>query len=185
MYLNNLSEKKEIDTNKNEISIIKDVADRKEIYTENYYIKNFPKNIKYLLNNDTLMNIITNIRFIKKFDKAKYTDIILYTDKLMKIYIYILSDRYDAETYIPIFMDIRYSILEIFYSLVIVVPGKLNHVYGLDTYEEINKSTNDFLIYTRQMLKTLENYGKIEKGIKYIQDNKYRAYNTLNKHIMP
>jgi hypothetical protein len=73
----------------------------------------------------------------------------------------------------------------IFYSLIIVVPDKLNHVYGLDTYKEINKSTNDFLIYSRQMLKTLKNYAKIEKGIKYIQDNKYRAYNTLNNHIMP
>ena len=185
MYLNNLSEKKEIDINKNEISIMKDIADRKEMYTENYYVKIFPKNIKYLFNDDNLMNIITNIRFVKKFDKAKYTDIILYTEKLMKIYIYILSDRYDAETYIQNFMDIRYSILEIFYSLIIVVPDKLNHAYGLDTYKEINKSTNDFLIYSRKMLKTLENYAKIEKGIKYIQDNKYRAYNTLNKHIMP
>lgn len=185
IYLNDISIKKEDDIEKNEISIIKDVIGRKEISNENYYIKKFPKNIKYLINDDNLMNIITNIRFVRKFDNAKYTDIILLMDTFMKIYIYILSDRYDAEVYIPIFMDIRYSILEILYSLIIVVPDKLKHIYGLDTYKEINKSIEEFLKYSRNMLTILENYGKIGKGIKYIQDNKYRPYNILESHKMP
>ena len=131
------------------------------------------------------MKIITNLRFIRKFDNAKYTDIINLMDKIMKIYIYILSDRYGADIYIPIFMDIRYNILEILYSLIIVVPDKFKHIYGLNSYSEINKSIEEFLKYSRHMLKILENYGKLNKGIIYIQDNKYRPYNSLENNRVP
>lgn len=188
-YLDNLSQKRENDISKNNISISQDIQDRikitDEVSNENFYIKNYPKNIKYLLKNKDLMNIITNLRFVRKFDKTKYTDIIVIMDNFIKIYIYILSDRYDADAHIPIFMDLRYNILEILYSLYIVVPDKMNHAYGLDPYSEIKKSTEEFLIYSRDMINTLEKYGKIEKGLKYIQDNKYRASNTLTEHIMP
>ena len=35
------------------------------------------------------------------------------------------------------------------------------------------------------MLKILENYGKLNKGIIYIQDNKYRPYNSLENNRVP
>ena len=185
VYLNNLSSIRQNDITKNDISITKDVINRKEISNENFYIKNFPKNIKYLLKDNNLMNIVTNLRFIRKFDNAKYTDLINLMDKFMKIYIYILSDRYDAYTYTPIFMDIRYNILEILYSLIIVVPDKFKHIYGLNSYKEIDKSIEEFLKYSRHMLKILENYAKLNKKKLYIQDYKYRPYNSLENNRMP
>ena len=71
------------------------------------------------------MDILFNIRFIKKFDKTRYSNMIIYMDKLMKIYIYILADRYDINIYLPIFTDTKNSIIEIFYSLIFVVPNKI------------------------------------------------------------
>ena len=44
-----------------------DIKDRTETNEKLFYIDKFPKKIKYLKNNEKLIDIITNIRFIKKY----------------------------------------------------------------------------------------------------------------------
>ena len=162
----NNTEAKIIDNIDNDIDAIK------ELNTNNFYININTGNIKFLVKNNEFIDIIKNLRFIKKFDKTRYNNLIILMNKLMKIYIYILSDRYDVYEYIPIFNDIKNDIFEILYSLVFVVPERLKHIYGFNPTEEIEKSLNNFRIKVVSMLTILDNYGKLGKDKKYLDIHK-------------
>ena len=66
-----------------------EVQDIVEVNTNNFYINKNDKNAKFLIKNTEFMDILFNIRFIKRFDKTRYSNMIINMDKLMKIYIYI------------------------------------------------------------------------------------------------
>lgn len=181
-------------TNNNNIEAIKEktlkteVADIKEINSDNFVINKDNKiinNVKHLVKNKEFVNIIYNIRFIKKFDKTRYTNLIIYMNKLMKIYIYILTDRYDLNVYLPVFNDIRNDILEYFYSLIFVIPEKFKHIYGFDPRSEIDKSLNEFRAKVKDMLVILTNYGKIGKKKEYINMEYYRPYEKNKELYLP
>ena len=175
--------------NSAEIKIIdkidKDIDDIKEMNTNNFYININSGNIKFLVKNKEFLDIIKNLRFIKKFDKTRYNNLIILMNKLMKIYIYILADRYDSYVYIPIFNDIKNDIFEILYSLVFVVPERFKHIYGFNPTEEIEKSLNDFRIKVANMLIVLDNYGKLGKDKKYLDIHKYSPYEKNKELYLP
>jgi hypothetical protein len=133
-------------------NIDKGIDTIKELNTNNFNININTGNIKFLKKNKEFLDIIHNLRFVKKFDKTRYNNLIIYMNKLMKIYIYILSDRYDIYIYIPIFNDIVNDILEILYSFVFVVPDRFKHIYGFNPSEEIDKSIVDFRTKLEKML---------------------------------
>ena len=114
-YFNKIKQYDTINKN-NEINIINslntDIKDRQYIVNDNYYLKKFPDKIKYLYKDKKLLDIIINIRFIKKYDYDKYTNIIYQIDKLYKIYIFILADRYDINIYFSTFLLLRNSIIK-------------------------------------------------------------------------
>jgi len=178
-------DKYKTDTIKKEEKIIGEVKDIVELSTNNFYINKNDKNIKYLIKNKEFMDILFNIRFIKKFDKTRYSNLIIYMDKLMKIYIYLLADRYDINTYLPIFTDIKNSIIEIFYSLIFVIPNKFKHIYGFDPQIEIDKSLSDFRIKVKDMLTVITNYAKISKQNVYVNNDKYIPYEKNKEHYLP
>jgi hypothetical protein len=184
-YLNTLSANKETNIAYVQNTIDTDIQDRKEVNEKNFYIDKFPKKIKYLKQNTKLVDIITNLRFIRKFNKTIYGDIILNANKLMKVYIYILAGRYDAEVYLSIFTDIKDNILELIQSLIIIIPEKLKHTYGIDTYAEISNSLQEFTQYSQEMLITLEKYAKIHEKKVYIPDTKWKAYNVAKEMFFP
>jgi hypothetical protein len=188
-YVNNYIKENDIkyktDIVKKEETIIEEVKDIVELSTDNFYINKNNKNVKYLIKNKEFMNILFNIRFIKKFDKTRYSNMIIYMDKLMKIYIYILADRYDINTYLPIFTDIKNSIIEIFYSLIFVVPNKFKHIYGFDPQIEIDKSLIEFRTKIKDMLTVITNYAKIGKQKVYINNDKYIPYEKNKEHYLP
>jgi len=165
--------------------IKKEVADINQIDTRIFYIKDVSKKLKFLMKEPELLNILHNIRFIKKFDKSRYTNIIIHMDKLMKIYIYMLADRYDVNTYMPLFIDMKTSIMEIFYSLIFVVPEKFKHIYGFDPYIELEKSQNAFLIKANKMISVVRNYNTIEKQNVYFSYNKYVPYEKNKEMVLP
>ena len=103
----------------------------------------------------------------------------------MKIYIYILSNRYELNTYLPIFNDTKDNILELFYSLIFIIPKKFKHIYGFDPYKEIERSLEDFRNKTDKMLNILINFGKINKGYDYINFNKYIPYEKNKELYLP
>ena len=177
-------------TKKNRADDIVDNIDKgidtiKELNTNNFNININTGNIKFLKKNKEFLDIIHNLRFVKKFDKTRYNNLIIYMNKLMKIYIYILSDRYDIYIYIPIFNDIVNDILEILYSFVFVVPNRFKHIYGFNPVEEIDKSIVDFRTKLEKMLIVLNNYGKIEKKKIYIDIYKYNPYEKNKELYLP
>ena len=74
-----------------------------------------------------LLKIILNIRFIKQYDYEKYTNLINYFEKFYKIYIFILSDRYDIKQYFSIFISFRNKIIKELYSVFIILPQKMRN----------------------------------------------------------
>ena len=97
---------------RSKLNLKNDVKDKKEIDTNNFYVKEISPSLKYLLKNSDMIALIQNVQFVKRFDKTRYIKIITNMDKLMKVYIYILANRYDLNTYLPIFVDLRTDILE-------------------------------------------------------------------------
>lgn len=173
------------DSSKKEDKIRDEVKDVVELSTDNFYIHKNSKDIKYLAKNKEFMDILFNIRFIKRFDKTRYSNMIVNLDKLMKIYIYILADRYDVNTYLPIFTDIKNNVLEIFYSLIFVVPNQFKHIYGFDPQTEIDKSLSDFRNKTTQMLTVITNYARIGQKKVFVNKDIYMPYEKNKEHVLP
>ncbi len=173
------------DNSRKEDKIRDEVKDVVELDTDNFYIHKNNKDIKYLVKNKEFMDIVFNIRFTKRFDKTRFSNMIVNMDKLMKIYVYILADRYDANTYLPIFNDIKNNIYEIFYSLIFVVPNQFKHIYGFDPQTEIDKSLSDFRKKIKDMLTVITNYAKIGKQKVYVNNDKYAPYEKNKEHVLP
>jgi len=157
-------------------SINKDIKERQYISNENYFFKKFSNEIKYLQKDKKLLDIIINIRFIKRYDSSKYTNIVLYIDKLYKIYIFILANRYDIKKYFSTFILLRNTIIRELYSIYIILPVKMKYYYGFDSFVELKKSTSDFIEYSRKMITILERFGYQEKEVYYLNDTKYKPY---------
>ena len=173
------------ESSKKEDKIRDEVKDVVELSTDNFYLHKNSKDIKYLVKNKEFMDILFNIRFIKRFDKTRYSNMIVNLDKLMKIYIYILADRYDVNTYLPIFTDIKNNVLEIFYSLIFVVPNQFKHIYGFDPQTEIDKSLSDFRNKTTQMLTVITNYARIGQKKVFVNKDIYMPYEKNKEHVLP
>ena len=132
-------------------------------------IDKIPKELKYLLEDDILTQIILDINFINKFNKTLYIDIILNIDKLMKIYIYILNDIYHPNIYISSFIETKKYILELLYSIKLNVPIISKYTIGFNLHNRVDKSIMLFKMRVRMMSTIIHNYSKYEKNI-YLED---------------
>ncbi len=188
-YINNNIKENDVKNTKirniKEETIKNEVKDIVEVNSNNFYINKNDKNAKFLIKNTEFMDILFNIRFIKRFDKTRYSNMIINMDKLMKIYIYILADRYDINVYLPLFNDIKNNIIEIFYSLIFVVPNKFKHIYGFDPQVEIDNSLDKFRKKVKDMIIVITNYAKIGKEKVYINNDKYLPYEKNKEHYLP
>jgi hypothetical protein len=168
---------------KNTIEAInKDISYRQYLTNNNYILKKFPKDIKYFHKDNKLLEIVLNLRFIKLYDKEKYSNIVLYIDKFYKIYMYILIDRYDINKFFNIFIDLRTTIIREMYSIYIILPMKMKFYYGFNSFAELKKSINDFMEYSRKLIKIIERYAYQEKKIYHLEDIKYKPYDDKNKY---
>lgn len=183
-YLYELSDFREKSISNVKNTINEDIQGRKEISEDLFYTRSFPTNLKYLKESPQLMNIATNIRFIKKFNKSRYADLLLNMNSLMKVYIYILSERYSFQQ-IDLFIDLRDNIIELMHSFILIVPEYLKHTYGLNAYDEIHKSINEFTVLSREMLETLKKYSQIHLNEIYVADDKYKPYNAVQNSSFP
>lgn len=158
------------------IKLNDDIKDKISIIDENYYINKFPIELRYLNNDKYLIELILNIRFIKIFDDAKYTKILLLLEKFMKIYIFMLADRYDISDYFTTFLQIRQTIIKELYASYIIVPMKLRYIFNVNTFQTIKETIENFIKHSRKMILIIENYGYKHKGLYYLQDTKYKPY---------
>jgi hypothetical protein len=184
-YINKINDYDNINKSnlKNIINTIdKDITPRKDLNINNFYLKKFPKGIKYLQKDKILLDIVLNIRFIKLYDSEKYTNIVLYIDKFYKIYIYILADRYDINKYFNTLIDMRNSIIKELYSMYIILPLKMKFYYGFNSFTELKKTINNFMEYSRKLITIVQRYGFQEKNIHYLDDVKYKPFDNKNKY---
>ena len=165
----------------NKIKLITDDIKNDELFNnENYILKLFPKIIRYLRHDKFLIELILNIRFLKIFDNAKYTSIIAYLEKFMKLYIFMLSDRYDINIHFSTFLLLRNTIIKELYSIYIIIPNKFIYTFKVNPYDEIKNTINNFIKHSRKMIITIENYAYNNKNIKYLDDTKYKPYQKNN-----
>ena len=126
------------------------------------------KGFKYLAKNTILVEIVKDLEVMRIFNRGAYADLMLLMDNFNKTYTYILSDRYGAELYLPIFADLGDEILEQLYQLILVLPLKFKHVYGVDSGELIRTNIDRFILLRRKMTQVLESYAKKELGVKVV-----------------
>ena len=157
------------------------------INNNNYNISKLPTKLKYLLQDDILINIFNDIDFIKKFNKSRYSEILINVDKMMKIYIYILSDIYDPRIYLSTFNNLRIDILELLYSIILIIPLEFKHNHGFNPITKLNKSIKNFIMRSRKMITIIQNYAKYDKNIIHLDDTIYTPYNRISNlpNIMP
>lgn len=174
-YIRNEDQQKQFH-DKKEVTMIEDEglpAGRREIALsgQKMFPSRFsPKGFKYIVHNDSFMAIVKDIRVLRIFDRAKYGDIIAIFDYLQKIYMYILSGRYDASYYISTFVDVRQTLLEHMYGLVFNLPSNFNHIYGINSDELISNNINKATAVTRMMIEVLKSYAMKTAKKKHIAD---------------
>lgn len=169
---------------KNKIKLLEnEFINRKEINTNDYDFKIFPTEIKYLDKDKELVDIILNIRFLRIFDEGKWTDLIFLFEKFMKIYIYLLGDRYKINSYFSTFINIRTSIIKELYSSFIIIPQKLQYTYNLDPFKELEKTIKNFIKHSREMIIIIERYGFTKKGLYHLDDTQYKPYDYNNLEV--
>jgi hypothetical protein len=182
-YFNKIYEYNDINKT-TKVNLIKnlnsDIKDRKFTNDSVYYLKKFPNKILHLDKDETLLKIILNIRFIKRYDYEKYTNLINYFEKFLKIYIFILSDRYDIKQYFSIFVSLRNTIIEEMYSVFVILPQKMKNNFGFNSFDELKKSIQEFIIYSRKLITILERFGYYEKKVYYLEDTKVKPYEYNN-----
>jgi hypothetical protein len=162
---------------KNKLSKLNgDIKDKQSILDENYEINKFPIELKYLNNDKFLIELILKIRFIKIFDDAKYTKILLLFENFMKIYIFMLADRYEINDYFSTFLQLRQTIIKELYGIYVVLPMKLKYIFNVNSFETIKDSIHIFIRHSRKMILIIENYAFKHKGLYYLQDTKYKPY---------
>jgi len=167
---------------KNQIAELNNDIQYRQYLTDNnnYYLKKFPNEIKYLIKDQTLLDIVLNIRYTKRYDLEKYTNILFHIDKLYKIYMFILSGRYNINKYFDIFVDLRNMIIREMYAIYVILPVEMKYNYGFNSFDELKKSIDNFINYSRNMIKILERYGYQEKKVYYLKDMKYKPYEKNN-----
>lgn len=131
----------------------------------------FPKKgFKFLRESQAFLAIVDDIRVLRLFDKARYSDILVLLDRLQKIYMYILAGRYDAGKYIGTFMDTRDAVLEQMYSWVFAVPSTFDHIYGIDPAQLIKRNIEQLTSTTRTMAQVLKSYAEKTADLPHIPD---------------
>lgn len=94
-----------------------------------------------------------------------------------------LGDRYDINLYFTTFISLRTSIIKELYSIYIIVPDKFIYIYKINPFDEIKKTIYNFIKHTREMIIIIQKYAFNQKGIKYLEDTKYKPFNINNNSL--
>ena len=170
------------------LGFLKDAEKRKasgavEIVSDVYDVSRIPhQGLKYVAGNKDFVAIINDLNFVKIFDKSRYLDLVVHMDKLQKNYVFTLSKRARSRDNVPIFVDLRDAVLEILYSLYLIVPPKLRHTYGIHPYNVIRENIRRFHAHTDRMLQVLHNFNK---GAPYFTHSIPGGYENGKEHVLP
>lgn len=139
----------------------------------------------YLEKEKELVNILENIKFIKKYDKARYNEILIIGDKFNKTYIFMMSDRWDIPFFLPILKDLRKEILEKLYSIYLIIPKKSKKLFGFEPYKELEKTINDVDKYSIEKIEIVKKYAYEFQNKKHLIETRIDASNEREKNLLP
>lgn len=178
-YLYYVDQKKQSE-NKDDTTFFNDeIADRKEVSVEQYFIKKFPnKKLKFFLKNSDLIQIAKDVMILRMFDKARYSDLLNLMNSYQKTYMYILGERYEPVSYVPIFIDLGNAILENMYSIYFVVPVVLKHVYGVYPNEIIERNIEKFTKIHADNIEVLKSFTKKQVAYPYFPETDPKPLTT-------
>jgi Ca2+/Na+ antiporter len=155
-----------------------------------YYYKELKKEVQenkyiYLEKEKEFVNIIENVKFIKKYDKTRYNEILLLSDKFNKTYIFMMSDRWDIPHFLPILKDLRKEILEKLYSIYLIIPKKSKKLFGFEPYKELEKTINNFDKYSIEKIEIVKKYAYEFQNKKHLIETRIDASNEREKILLP
>ena len=152
----------------NEI-VEKDISHHKN---NNFYIDNSniykifkkPNKFTFLQKNKYLEEVIYDLRFIEKYDRADFFRMLILMNDFLKIYYNIIIDKYD-ETNIDILVDIRLELLNTIYNFIVDCP----------IYSQNKKKRIDIHIYNNLLKVQSYTYKKLKN-----LNKKYPNFNVKN-----
>ena len=132
---------------------------QKEVQTNRADVATFPKKgLRFLKQNQSFMEIAKTVVICRMFDRARFSEMLLYMDRCQKVYMYILDGRYRPTEYVPHFLDYCENIQATLYSMYFVIPKNLKHVYGVAPYQQIEQAIEQFTSISHEMLEVLRSY---------------------------
>ena len=118
-----------------------------------YKIYKKPTDFYFLKNNKFMEEIIYDLRFIEKYDRGDFFKMMILMDAFLKIYYYIIDDRYDYY-YIDILVDVRLELLNVINNFMVDAP-----MFSKNKKVRLDKHINDNLLkvqaYTFKKLKNI------------------------------
>ena len=154
VYLNRRAEKVRARQTDEDTFFRSEAAWRNEAHQQAFAPTRFPRNgFKYLRENSMLVDIAKELAALRRYDRARYGDVLLFMDALQKVYIRTLEGRVNAKTSVGKFMDLREGILENMYSFYLVIPP--NMPSGV-----LRKSIENFARLSQMMIEVLKSYSK-------------------------
>lgn len=163
---------------------------RKETEMGRADVATFPrKGFRFLKQNQVFMDIAKMVVICRMFDRARFSDLLLYLDRCQKVYTYILDGRFSPTTHVPHFLDAREQVLTILYSMYFAVPKRLKHVYGVAPYDQLSQAIDRFLSISEEMLDTLRSYTHKTAKIPYFPPTfpspADQPFDSIKSRILP
>lgn len=163
---------------------------RKETQMTQPDVATFPrKGFRFFKQNKSFMEIAKSVVICRMFDRARFSELLLYMDKCQKVYMYILDGRYSPTSHVPHFLDYREQVLSCLYSMYFVIPQQLKHVYGVAPYQQLSQAIDRFISITEEMLQVLQSYTKKTAHIPYFPTTSPRAadqpFDPIKSRILP
>jgi hypothetical protein len=135
--------------------------------------------------NSILLQIQDDMKYSKRYDIDKYDTLILKLNKFMKVYIYILGERWDPQVYMSTLIELRLEILEVLYSMYMILPKDMKHVFGFNALDRLKDNIDLFHTTSLSMIHTCENFAKIGTKYKYLPDSRLLPANMRNNIMLP
>ena len=149
--------------------ILKDIREtNKDLVIDNIYTLNKPpKSFMFIEKNPFIIQVIYDLRFLERFNKAEYYKLIILLEYFLKNYYKTIVEEYDYNTVFPTLLTIRKNILNTINDQVFSIPTSLNlpniefDIPNTDVF--LNNIVKKVQAYTYKKIKILSTKNKNHK----------------------
>jgi hypothetical protein len=170
------------DVNDRILKNMKEDSKEHPLETTNYIIEKNTRDFKYLVKDDMLMDIVRKMRFVKRYEKARYNDLLNELNIYMKYYMFMLRDRYDIVHFLPLMHDMYLRVIETMYSFYLVLPVKMKHVFGFKPLDRLEECIGMFREHGKKMIDVVKRHGKSNV---HMLDTEIEPYNSRDNLMLP